>query len=166
MLPDEPWLRKSPAEGVLFWTDECKEIGRFGPWAGEAEREDWKRLEFAVEPSEKDYFSALAGGVARTADRVLYLRQRLWWAGNDPIRREGTGAPSQWHVDNLIEFAALLSVEDEQQRLMKAEGLRELGRFGEAIDLLSDRYSCDLTSAVARIRTLCHERSTQVARLN
>jgi hypothetical protein len=26
MLPDEPWLLKSPDDDILFWTDECRDL--------------------------------------------------------------------------------------------------------------------------------------------
>jgi len=40
MLPDDPWLRKSPTEGVLFWSDECEEIGSIGRWGTDEEDSD------------------------------------------------------------------------------------------------------------------------------
>src|SRR5215475_11203918 len=62
MLPDQPWLRKSPSEGALFWSDECEQIGRY--FEREPEKEEWRDLDYAVEPSEEDYIGALAADVA------------------------------------------------------------------------------------------------------
>ncbi|RPJ33675.1 MAG: hypothetical protein EHM17_09410 [Verrucomicrobiaceae bacterium] len=66
MLPDEPWLRKSPSEGALFWSDECEEIGQIDLYSAGSEKPEWKDLDYAVEPSEDDYAAALQSGLAST----------------------------------------------------------------------------------------------------
>ncbi|MGC9453108.1 MAG: hypothetical protein ACP5I4_16880 [Oceanipulchritudo sp.] len=65
MLPDNPWLRKSPSEGVLFWSDACEQIGEIDPFRDDGEEPDpeWEDLEFAETPDEADYFKALLDGL-------------------------------------------------------------------------------------------------------
>jgi hypothetical protein len=115
MLPDEPWPRKSPSEGALFWSDECEQIGRYFERSGELEREEWRDLDYAVEPSEEDYFEALAANVANSGERMRYLRMRLWLRGNDPIRKNKEKRLSEPHLANLRQFAGLLSEDDPNQ---------------------------------------------------
>jgi hypothetical protein len=76
MLPDQPWLRKSPSQGALFWSDECEEIGRYSERSSELQSEEWRDLDHAIEPSEKDYFAALASDVAISGERMRYLRRK------------------------------------------------------------------------------------------
>lgn len=64
------------------------------------------------------------------------LRRRIWWVGNDAIRRgEADRLPAE-HRENLLSFLDLVSGGDPEERLMRVEVLRELGRFDEATELL------------------------------
>jgi hypothetical protein len=166
MLPDQPWLRKSPSEGVLFWADECEEIGQIDFFCGgEKEKDEWKDLEFAEEPTEADYLAALSSGVANTDEKIRYLRMRLWWTGNDRIRRGESQQLSSLHVRNLEALGALLSDSDPNQRLMKAEVMRELSRYDEALSLLAFTYPGNYARAVTRIRELATSKEARVAKL-
>lgn len=165
MLPDQPWLRKSPSEGVLFWSDECEEIGQIDFFAGEEGNPEWETLEFAEEPDEGDYLAATSNGTADTEEKLRYIRTRLWWRGNDRVRREEITQLPQEHIQNLSELASLLSEDDANQRLMKAEALRELSRFDEALRLLEGNFPDDYQHALHRIRRLAASRESQVATL-
>ena len=166
MLSDQPWLRKSPSEGVLFWADQCEEVGQIEDYLEEDEvRAEWRDLEYAREPSEADYFTALSSGIADTDERLRYLRMKLWWKGNDPIRRGESQQLSEAHVRNLEALGVLLSVSDPNQRLMKAEAMRELARYDEALSLLDFAYPDDYSHAVSRIRELATSKDVKVATL-
>ena len=108
MLPDHSRLRKHPTEGILFWADECEEIGTI-PFDGDQQQaERWKDVPYDEEPTEQDLFSALESDIADTDEKIRYLRIRLWWAGNGPIRESGTGALTEQHLDNLSRLAMFL----------------------------------------------------------
>jgi hypothetical protein len=165
MLPDEPWLRKSPSEGVLFWMDECEDAGEISPWE-EAENPEWEDLEFAQTPSETDYVSALNAGMGAAPERLRYLRTRLWWAANDRLR---TGAANRtedfWTpevVTNLRELVRLLDDEDDESRLMRAEALRELADFDGASTVLAASYPPEFAPALQTIRGLVAQRDGYV----
>ena len=165
MWPDEPWLRKSPSEGILFWSDECEEIGQIDFFADEESKPEWEELEFAEEPTEADYLAATSNGIANTEERLRYIRMRLWWSGNDPIRRKEINQLSQEHLQNLSKFASILSEDDTNQKLMKAEVLRELSRFNEALKLLEGDFPDDYQDTVHRIRELTVAQNNNVATL-
>lgn len=165
MLPDEPWLRKSPSEKVLFWSDECQEIGQVNFFSGDSEKAEWRELDYAEEPSEEDYVEALQSGLATSPEKERYIRMRLWWCGNDRIRQGKTAELSDTHRQNLNSFESMLSVEDAHQRLMKAEILRELSRFEDALQLLDSNFPESYNSAVLRIRDLASRFECKVATL-
>jgi hypothetical protein len=103
---------------------------------------------------------------ADTPEKVRYIRVRAWWSANDglrPDRSRGTPSLSAEARANMESLLNSLSESDEQQRLMKAELARELGRFEEAERLLSGEYSEELQHAVKRICALVKQRSALVA---
>ena len=164
MLPDHSRLRKHPTEGILFWADECEEIGTI-PFDGDRQQaERWKDVPYDEEPTEQDLFSALESGIADTDDKIRYLRIRLWWTGNDPIRESETGTLTEQHLDNLSRLAMLLAENDPEQRLMKAEVFRELGHFEIAGERLVTDSPTELQVAAEFIGQLCHAQDARVAR--
>lgn len=168
MLPDNPWLRKSPSEGVLFWSDECEEIGSMGGWQAEDQdsHPEWEGLEFAEEPDEADNFKAIDDGVGGTPEKLRYLRIRLWWAGNDPIREDRNRKLSAEHLQNLENLEPMLSEDDPNERMMRAEICRELGKFEEGRRLLRFAFPKGYLDAVEKISGLCVEGDIKVARIN
>lgn len=165
MLPDFPLLRISRTQGVMFWTEECEEIGRIGTGlsSGSREKWSWKSLDYAEEPSTDDYFAALESGIATTPEQVRYVRRRICWQGNDPIRRGESRDVSERYLANLRELSGLLSEEDENDRLMKAEICRELQLFDEALNLLREDFSEKVRRAAYRILFLTATKDHRVA---
>ncbi|HTI72592.1 MAG TPA: hypothetical protein VMF06_21635 [Candidatus Limnocylindria bacterium] len=164
MMPDEPWLRKCPTEGVLFWTDACEQIGEFDPAEGEPEPPEWVNLEYAAKPTEDDLFAALSSGITDTEEKLRYVRTRLWWLGNDPVRGRKARRPTPVHLENLEVMLTMFSDTDPAQRLQKAEVLRELSRFSEVLALLDQEYPKEYARSVAGIRSLALTREARVAR--
>ncbi len=165
MLPDEPWLRKSPSEGVMFWSDECETIGQIDIFSRDSEKPEWVDLDYAEEPSEGDYIAAFQSGFGSTAEKERYIRMRLWWRGNDRTRQGEITELSDAHRDNLQSFEVILSEEDDSQKLMKAEVLRHLSRFEEALRLLDSEFPKTYSHAVKRIRDLVFCSDDKVATL-
>ena len=175
MLPVPPWLRRSPSEG-LFWTDDCVLIAKhryFDP----AEKEKWKHVLPAEEPSGEDYSVALTTGMADTPARLRYVRQRLWWEVNDTQRASYRTADngmlrmlaergrSEAERENLEALALLLSEDDPATRFLKAEVARELGDFTESLRLLGGEYPPHLKPHVATLQALCTAGNIKVVKL-
>ena len=202
MIPDEPQLLKSPIEGILYWQDECEEVGckeddsmegcffsRARWWRnGEEVRDktlirEWKRLPYGQEPSVEDYLNALDSGMGNTDERIYALRMRLWWKGNDPIReasevnhrgffwwkRKKTSDTREKLPDVLLENLEILlelnEGESPDQRILRAELLRELGRFGEAADLISHEIPGELKYYTDTLKSLIESRDVKVAKV-
>jgi DNA polymerase-3 subunit beta len=165
MLPSESGLQKSPSEGVIFWLDECEEVGSIpfdDPTPEEAEA--GRTLERAKQLSEEDYLRAIEKPVWKTKKQECYVRIRYWREGNHALRRGEIEALPQKHLDNLDVLLDLLSENKPDQRMMKAEVLRELGRFAEAIKLLQYRFSKDSREAARQILALCRAQHRTVAK--
>ncbi len=157
MLPDQPWLRRNPGNDELFWTDECEEIAVEEPWG---DSNDYAGTPFADEPSVEDYRRALATGVASSHEKEHYVRMRLWWATNDPVRRGEVNTPGD--RDNLLKLLELLDDSDPNQRLMAAEVCRELGEFERASMLLEFQFPEDYNHAVNLIKKLNEQQDCTV----
>jgi hypothetical protein len=113
-------------------------------------------------PSLQGYVSALSTPVLDDR-KDRYLRLRAWWAGNDPRRQtEHAGSMSDGEIANLRAFLPLLDDADDNDRIMKAEILRELGMFAEAGSLLLSPFRDDLGHAVAIINDLTEQRVSTV----
>lgn len=161
MLPDALWLVKCAHCGALIWINEQKKVGELGPWAPRGK--DAARFRSArppAAPSLDDYFAALSAPIA-DAQKERYIRLRAWWAGNDCRRQSGHAAPmSDQEIANLRTFLPFLDDADENDRVMKAEVLRELGMFRQAESLLLGTFTDCVARAAAIIRDLV---SQQVA---
>jgi len=166
MLPDQPRLVKCLHCCTLVWIDEQTEVGKIDP--RNFKTDDRNRFSDArpgSTPTLQDYADFLDSGENdKTEER--YVRLRAWWVGNDP-RRE-SGKPTQltpFETQNLRGFLALLDEAEDEDRLTKAEVLRELGEFTEAETLLATEFEDTLTQTVSTIRNLNRERNPTVAEI-
>jgi hypothetical protein len=163
---DQPWLRKHPAEGVLFWDHQWTLIDRL-PSGADPRPDPWRELPDAATPDDRDLLHVIATGMGDDEGRLRHLRTRLWWAGNDPIRATGYGALPPIHIDNLLKLALLLDPAKPCQRLLKAETFRELGFFEEAIRLFQEPGGLDERQReLAKLLTRqCLNQNSRVVRL-
>ncbi len=155
MLPDQPWLVKCQHCGALVWIDEQTKVGEIEPWgSGTGDAGRFADARPASTPSLQDYAGLLKAGVS-DKQKERYVRLRTWWAGNDPRRESGQSTPlDSPEAENLRAFVTLLDEADDNDRVMKAEALRELGEFADAERLLATKFEEELTQAVSIIRDL------------
>lgn len=170
MLPDLPKLVKCPRCKELLWISELELRGEKDGHSGFKVREMGNRREdFSGslpydDPVAGDYFAILKRGVSDLA-KVLYLRLKGWRAGND-VRRESAECPGMFktpegganpplsndEIENMWALADLLKEKKHSDRLLKAEIMRELGHFDQALALLAKPFKPGLRSAAAFIR--------------
>lgn len=161
MLPDAPWLVKCQHCNSLLWLDEQERVEEFWDSFSQQDR-PLKDVRLVATPSLQDYFTALSTPIT-DRQKEGYIRLRTWWAGNDPRRDDAhAAAMSTEEIANLHAYLPFLDVEDESERVMKAEVFRELGMFTEAESLLSVPFSDSLSQAVATITMLTKQRVTTV----
>ena len=166
MLPNRSLLLKCNHCDNLVWINEQAELGETGPW--EPEADVTLRFPDARPPSTptlQEYADFLKAGMSNKK-KEFYVRLRLWWAGNDDRRESEQPTPlDSFEIENLRAFLALLDEAEEDDRLMKAEALRELGEFAKAEELLDFKFDEEMTHAVDVIRELIKNRVATVAEI-
>ncbi len=173
MSPNPPAITRCRDCGHYYWLSDAKEIGEIPM----LEREPvdipsaWKKAKHVRELSESEYLEAIRTGAASSREQQLHLRICAWWASNDPLRsqeknavhRTQTAPPrSVEAIMNLEHLLDLLDIGNPYQRFMRAEALRELGRYDDAIRLLEFDFPSDYESVVALIRSLAQEKDPVV----
>jgi hypothetical protein len=152
MLPDAPWLRRQPLTGEFFWTDECEEIAEVEP---SSKGSRYEEVPMAATPDLDQLRDALGRGLAGSPEKERYLRTRLWWAMNDPVRAGKATAPAgPGFEQNLVQLQTLFDLNDPDQRLMAVEMARERGDFASATELFEFQFPAGYEDAVAFFKRL------------
>lgn len=181
--PQAPAIIKCGQCSHVYWLEDASVLGELDTRNTTASPHEWRRAQRVLEPQEADYYVALAAGLGRTRKEERTARILAWWKSNEPLRgdlvtrvydrwdflTDLSGAPKkrhqlgQFNVDpparqsNMELLLPLLDRRDPGDRLMKAEVLRELGRFEQA-RLALDQVEYDpLAGIVDQIRALCDE---------
>ena len=129
----------------------------------DAEQPDFSGVSGGIIPERKDYLR-YAANRANEPEKARYARLQVWWDGNDARRTSRCAiALEADEVANLEALAALMEEWDDDDRLMKAEILRELGRFAEAAELLATRFPPRLWLKADIIHNLNQEGNAGVA---
>jgi len=165
MLPEEPWLIKCPHCDTLIWVDELTQLGEIDHWYSEGiYADEFADVQSAITPSCLDYAYFNMAAVS-DPQKERYVRLQTWWAFND-CRRESQELPlSSIEIENLHAFINLLDENEENDRLMKAEVLRELGEFTVAEKLLAMPIGDELKEATELIRDLNKNKITKVTEM-
>lgn len=146
MLPDMPLLVKCPHCRSMVWITEQKEVGKMRPWL--VDRHPYPSARPYEEPTVDDYVGYLAESELN-ADKEFYARVRLWWLFNDGRRYASRRLPlTAREIENLTALLDLMNDDATSEPLGKAEILRELGRFDEALALLTSIPESERSKAV------------------
>jgi hypothetical protein len=173
MLPRPPAVVKCRHCGECYWLADAEKVGTFDPWRGEGQQVNpsWATAEEVQEPTEEEYYRAMEKGLATDPKQEKRLRVLAWWRSNDTFR-DDPRAPavdnpsgSELWRKNLEALANLLHEADENDRLMKAEVLRELGEFELAKQVLGRIDSSKMAAVVRQVLSLCDSGDTRVREL-
>lgn len=171
MLPHPPAIVRCAHCKEVYWLAEARKIGKVDRWSNsDPVNPDWSAAPQVEEPEEDEYYRALDLGLAGTAEEERTVRVLAWWRANDGERngeqRASRSAPAaaRWKK-NLEALVFLVAEEDDGERLMKAELLRELGRFDVAQAVLDQITSPNVAGVVRQFRALCDARDTRVREL-
>lgn len=107
--------------------------------------------------------------MAPDKEREIYCRVHAWHCFNDTRRDEKNAAElselSDVAASNMKVLFAMLDRTKPEQRMLRAEIARELGRFPEALGLLNFNFGEDYASTAARIRELAAQGKAGVAQV-
>jgi hypothetical protein len=159
MLPNHPALVKCPVCEGLFWVEEAEKVDS-GFEAAEGKPK-------VLAPSEKELAAYLTREIL-PKEKEFYLRLRVWWAANDAWRRLSDPKPtfSPEQLKNLDALLALFDESETNQRILKAEIAREMGRFDECLRLLSYQFEEYYGFVVGFIKKMAEEKVQAVKQLS
>ncbi|MEN9354501.1 MAG: hypothetical protein RL318_1826 [Fibrobacterota bacterium] len=168
-IPEELALVGCPFCAETFWTRESLALGTANESYSDTR---WPEARFVTELDAAAILQAVVVGRADTPRKEKYLRLHAWWRDGDR-RREGVAkeldltAPGEEMRANMRRLHLLADEEMPDDRLMKAELSRQLGRFEEVQHLLAFEFTREEhVKAAARIRELSLAGETTVAKVD
>ena len=166
MLPEFPNLVLCKKCDKFYWVKDAKEVEKVNEFVlieadDQPENEKWKDIDYVEFPTFSQYFKAL-----ETISEEKYIRLSIWWSFNDYIRNghenKITPDKQKLNAENLILLLTLLNEADENDLLMKAEVLRNLGRFEESRLLLDKVTNPDLIEVKEKFLAGINKQNKQV----
>jgi hypothetical protein len=173
MLPEPPIVVMCIHCAECYWLADAERVGTLWPHQDEGQESNWAWAEAheVKQPFEEVFYRAIDEGLATNEEQERSLRVLAWWRRNDAFRDVPEGQvqgdwtiPGKWRK-NLEALVWLLVDDDDNERLMRSEVLRQLGEFGFAKQVLSSVKSPQTIKAVGRIQSLCDARDTCVREL-
>jgi hypothetical protein len=168
-IPEELALVGCPFCAESFWTRQSQALGVASEAYSDAR---WPEARVVTELDAAAILQAIATGRADTPRKERYLRMHAWWRDGDR-RREGVAKeldrtePDGEMRENMRRLHLLLDEEQPDDRLMKAELARQLGRFDEALHLMAYEFAKEEHQAAgARIAALAREGRCEVAKVD
>jgi len=133
MKPESPGLVLCKKCNQFYWTKDARKVTEINNSA--EQKEKYRNVDFIEFPNFHQYFKAL-----ETIPDEKFLRIRIWQSFNDYFRygkeKEITQDLQDLNITNLYALLNLLDESDQNDLLMKAEILRNLGWFEESKQLL------------------------------
>lgn len=146
--PRAPEITRCTDDGSIFWVSSAQVVGHVSHWPAEAASAPpaWTEAPAIRFLRADEFLTAIDHGLGDTSWRLIGLRQFIWHEANHANRggesqRTKSGFPAGSAARaNLEALVVLLDESDAEQLFIKAEALRELGRFDVALRLInSDR---------------------------
>ncbi len=138
MLPGFPELIKCESCHKIFKISDAREIGSYDFWEQPEER--FKYVQGAPKLQIADYFEAIRQGIPRDENEERWIRERIWRAYNDRIRKDQPIFNDEqdellWK-ENLLRLLSLVQRLAPDNRVMIAEMHRNLGDFKTCLDII------------------------------
>lgn len=174
MLPRPPAVAMCHQCGQCYWLEDAREVGEDNSfWDAEGGKVDpaWDAAPGVEEPTENEYYQALQIGLAKDSQQERTLRILAWWRRNDALRDDdqalatAANASLEMGRKNLEGLIPLLSDTNENDQVMKAEVLRQLGDFESAKQVLGRVSSPRYAMVVSQLRLLCDAQDDHVREL-
>lgn len=166
MMPRAPRIARCPGCQKIYWTFTGEQLamiplGETGEAAGE-----WKDTPYLMALDEVGCFEALGDGLAANSDLETELRVFTWWRGNDAFREPDHAAGHPTSAEAIANMERIINITeggDEDLVLFRAEALRHLGRFEEAVKALDYVGCSDYWPAKSRQLELIEAKNRNLA---
>lgn len=177
MLPIPPAATRCRECRCYFWICKPKETEKWIPYDSLCEapasyRPSWNDPPY-VYPLTADEYVEAAGTLARNIVQERFFRIRAWWAGDPsfwPVASESEKPVVGWvnelrcaaNTERLLE---ILDASDVRQQLLRAEIMRQLERFDEAMKLIEREELSAHAEFAGYIWRLARHRDARVRRI-
>lgn len=174
MLPIDPLVARCGDAGDFFWLADAKRIGAIEafPLIGTRTPKAWFQAKSVQFPHDGDINEAVIRRLGTDHGKEIYLRTFTWRLANSIVteRRRSEPAASALLPDsaaraNVRRLVAVLNADDPNERLLKAEALRELGQFDDATQVLQLPFPPELEAARRWIRELVDQGDVMVRKM-
>lgn len=173
MLPQPPEVVKCQRCKKCYWLKKAADMGEEDWFRGEGGQANpgGEAIPFVMEPDENSYYQAIDNGLAVSSKQKRHIRMLAWWRHNDPWRGNmqgrapGFSAAGRANLEALMQLLDPAGQPDENDRLMKAEILRELGEFAQASQVLAQVTSAQYAEVVRQMQQFCDAKDASVREL-
>jgi hypothetical protein len=161
LAPPTGGLVKCGYCGTVVWLGEQPET----PHTEFAPDSPDDRRHYPGTPDFADYARIVAAGFDNPS-RERYVREMMWWAGNDRRRKSGSPLPLEpVEIDNLRALLPMFDENTSDDRLKRAEAHRELGEFDAAAKMLQVQFPEGYDKIAVFLWDLVQRRETMVTKV-
>jgi hypothetical protein len=172
MMPSYPAYVGCPHCSESFWVEDTKEVGSIS-WGEEIEITDsgFKPVQNQKhnrykEPTEKIYLQGLAVSYINK-EREIYLRTKLMQLYNDVNRDQKVQKPaSKDQFANWNRLLEILGTIETEEKLLKVEIYREMGKFDEAKKAFTGEFDEEYMDTMDRLDKLIEARDSRLMCIN
>ena len=176
MLPEFPNLTKCKKCDEILWLDDMEEICTYG-YDDKEHTTEWKAADRAEFLDVPDLIRFLELDMVEcNIEKEKFIRQQIWWAFNDRIRKPRFFRRQRIFIQesdevlwkqNCQRLLELLDPADTSDKLMSAELHRNLGEFDACVEILNsvddDDEGCVLV--VEKLKRECGKRNKLLVKL-
>ncbi len=162
MLPEFPSLVLCKKCDQFYWVKNANKVEEISNYS--EIKDKWGNIDFVEFPTFHQYFIAL-----ETISNEKFIRINIWWSFNDYFRNNHendiTPDMQKLNTKNLIALLKILDESDNNELLMKAEVLRNLGQFKESKQLFDRISDDDMGWVKKKLLVEINKHNTQVFQL-
>ena len=154
--------------GHYYWLKESTLVGKI-LWRKESLIQEWLEAPVIPELCYEHYFDVLKKDLAVNEEEEISIRLQIWRLFNDLFRERRVISFSKTeemkHIGNMVSLEMMLTENEIQSRILKAEVNRHLGNFTKSIGLLNDKIIRD-SNWGRLVKQKAQEKETRVFSLN